>query len=353
MNPEKILVIRRDNIGDLVCTTPLIHALRKRFPEARLDLLVNSYNAPLLVGHPDVDNLYVYTKAKHREKGESVLEVYWKRLLLLLRMRSTHYDVAVLANGGCMPRPLRWARQIGARYILGFSEPGNPLSSQINLPVSSPAQVMHEAEMLMTLMQPLTGEVVPTPPLSLVADADLTEALRGKLVDIAGKKLIGLHISARKPSQQWPAQRFIELAHAIAKDSAVHLMLFWSPGSADNPFHPGDDEKAAMILEGCAGLPLTPLPTHQLDELMSGLSLLDVLICSDGGAMHVAAGLGKPIVCMFGDSDVAKWHPWGVPYKALQPVSRNVVDLSVIDLLSAYRQLMEQDADQVSTEISA
>jgi hypothetical protein len=72
MNPEKILVIRRDNIGDLVCTTPLIHALRTRFPKARLDLLVNSYNAPLLVGHPDVDHLYVYTKAKHRENGECI-----------------------------------------------------------------------------------------------------------------------------------------------------------------------------------------------------------------------------------------------------------------------------------------
>ncbi len=353
MNPEKILVIRRDNIGDLVCTTPLIHALRTRFPKARIDLLVNSYNAPLMVGHPDVDNLYVYTKAKHREKGESALGVYWRRLQLLLKMRSTRYDVAVLANGGCMPRPLRWAKQIGARHILGFVEPGNPLVSQINLPVASPAQVMHEVEMLMTLMQPLTGEIMPAPNLSLVAAAGLAEEIRRKLPDLTGKKLVGLHISARKPSQQWPAQRFIELAQAIAKDTAVHLMLFWSPGSADNPFHPGDDEKAAMIMEGCAGLPLTPLPTHQLDELMSGLSLLDVLICSDGGAMHVAAGLGKPIVCMFGDSDVAKWHPWGVPYKVLQPASRNVVDLSVADLLSAYGQLVGQDIDLVYTEVSA
>jgi hypothetical protein len=86
-------------------------------------------------------------------------------------MRRTRYDVAVLANGGCMPRPLRWAKQIGARHILGFSEPGNPLANQINLPVVSPAQVMHEVEMLMTLMQPLTGEIVPAPNLSLVAAA--------------------------------------------------------------------------------------------------------------------------------------------------------------------------------------
>ncbi len=106
-------------------------------------------------------------------------------------------------------------------------------------------------------------------------------------------------------------------------------------------------------MKGCAGLPLTPLPTHQLDELMSGLSLIDVLICSDGGAMHVAAGLGKPIVCMFGDSDVVKWHPWGVPYKVLQPVSRDVADLSVADLLSAYEQLVGQGVDRMRRDVSA
>ena len=62
----KILVIRRDNIGDLVCTTPLIVALRQRFPQAWLGAWVNSYNAPVLDGNPDLDQVFVYTKGKHR-----------------------------------------------------------------------------------------------------------------------------------------------------------------------------------------------------------------------------------------------------------------------------------------------
>ena len=41
----KILVVRRDNIGDLVLTTPVFRALRARHPGARIEALVNSYNA--------------------------------------------------------------------------------------------------------------------------------------------------------------------------------------------------------------------------------------------------------------------------------------------------------------------
>ena len=56
--PRKILVIRRDNIGDLVCTTPLLAALRARFPDAWIGVLANSYNAPVLSGYPHVNDVF-------------------------------------------------------------------------------------------------------------------------------------------------------------------------------------------------------------------------------------------------------------------------------------------------------
>ena len=48
---NSILVIRRDNIGDLVCTLPLISALRRHYPNARIEALVNSYNCDVLDGN--------------------------------------------------------------------------------------------------------------------------------------------------------------------------------------------------------------------------------------------------------------------------------------------------------------
>jgi ADP-heptose:LPS heptosyltransferase len=57
--------------------------------------------------------------------------------------------------------------------------------------------------------------------------------------------------------------------------------------------------------------------------------------------MHVAAALNKPIVCFFGPSPVREWHPWSVPYVALQKPSRVVADISVEEVLAAYEKLQE------------
>ena len=53
---QSFLIIRRDNIGDLVLTTPMFEALRRRYPNAYIAVLVNSYNAPAIAGNPFVDD---------------------------------------------------------------------------------------------------------------------------------------------------------------------------------------------------------------------------------------------------------------------------------------------------------
>jgi ADP-heptose:LPS heptosyltransferase len=117
-------------------------------------------------------------------------------------------------------------------------------------------------------------------------------------------------------------------------------MLFWSPGESDNPLHPGDDAKAEAIMRELPGIPILAYPTRELGQLIGGLSICDAIICSDGGAMHLAAGLGKPILCFFGKSDVTRWHPWSVPYVLRQKPSLEVTDISVEDALNGFRKLV-------------
>mgnify|MGYP000009180186 CR=1 FL=1 len=72
LDSPKLLIIRRDNIGDLVCTTPLLHALRRQLPQARIECLVTRYNQAVLSRHPDIDALHAYTKAKHPSARRSL-----------------------------------------------------------------------------------------------------------------------------------------------------------------------------------------------------------------------------------------------------------------------------------------
>lgn len=340
---QSILVIRRDNIGDLVCTTPLIAALRKHFPAARIDALVNSYNLPVLAGNPYLDHVFAYTKAKHRQPGESVLGVYWRRWRMMQALRKTSYDLAIIASTRQTARPLTLARQVKAKHILGFTEEGKPGQQHIALQVPYVQRAgLHLVEELAELLIPLgiTGAI---PALTVCATEAAHQQAQSRLATLPPAPLtLAIHISSRKPPQRWPAVQFIELMRGLHARHQARFMLFWSPGDEHNPHHPGDDRKAAEIMAAVADLPVLAYPTEALSELIGGLSVCDAMICSDGGAMHVGAGLGKPIVCFFGNSDATVWRPWGVPYRLLQKPSRDVKDIVADEALAAFTELLPE-----------
>ncbi|WP_205229747.1 glycosyltransferase family 9 protein [Azospira oryzae] len=327
MNPSrKILVVRRDNIGDLVCTTPLIDTLRQRFPEAWIGALVNSYNAPVLQGNGALDEVFTYTKLKHRDAGTSALAALGRRLAMIWRLRRMGIDDLILAAP---------AHQASAERFCRWLKP-------LRVHRADPGHGGHEVEHIMSALAGLGGaeaggicRVFPDP-LRL-------ERLRQSLPPqwlVAGGPVVGIHISARKPKQRWPIERFAAVMKLLHQQEGARFLLFWAPGAASDPRHPGDDEKAQALLQAAAGLPVAPMATGELADLIAGLSLADRLLCSDGGAMHLAAGLGKPMVCLFGNSDLVRWHPWGVPYEVLQPPSQDVADVTVEAFVAAYARLL-------------
>lgn len=337
----KFLIIRRDNIGDLICTTPMIASLRAHFPQARIDILVNSYCLPVLDNNPDIDHAYSYTKLHHRKSGETTIGVIYRRLKQTLKLRFTGYDYVILAKNGCLPRQNRWARLVKARHVVGYYNSHVKGSNIIDLPL--PEESAKGLHIVVALNRLLTVFGIESPPgkLRLFPFANETEKAK-KLLRTVQKEsgpIIGVHISARKVKQRWPVSHFIEFIRAAHQRYRASIMLFWSPGDENNPLHPGDDHKAAQIMAAIPGVPILAYPTKDLSELIAGLTVCDSVVCSDGGAMHVAAALGKPIVCFFGNSDADVWHPWGVPYELLQQPSHNVQDITVDDALQAFERL--------------
>mgnify|MGYP000014260823 CR=1 FL=1 len=80
---------------------------------------------------------------------------------------------------------------------------------------------------------------------------------------------VGMHISARKPSQRWPVERYAELIRAIVRQADTGVLLFWSPGPEGDAKHPGDDEKAAQIEAALRGVRLLPIATQRLEDLIA------------------------------------------------------------------------------------
>jgi len=298
---HKIIIIRRDNIGDMVCTTPLIKRVKQLHPTSKLLIFCNSYNAPIIKDNPDVDQIYFYTKTKHVGSKWRQLRAVFGTAITMFKLRRQHIDVALIASPGGM----KYARLMGAKDIV--CKP------------SSNGRTTHEVESALSLIGLAPNEAQDK--LLIVPDKGAIDRFyRANPLPETKTKRIGIHISARRVLQQWPVENFAALIDQL-NELHFQILLFGSPGSADNLQHPGDDAKIAAIMQQispAAAVDVHPVKTLQLEELVAGLSVCDAVICPDGGAMHIAAGLGKPIVALFGEVDPENWRPWGVPHRVLK-----------------------------------
>ena len=328
----RILVIRRDNIGDLVCATPLLAALRRKHPGAHIAALVNSYNAGVLAGNPDVDAVHAYTKLKHRRPGEPWLGTLVASLRLFRALRVPRFDHVILAKSTFDRHGLAMARRLRARNIIGFA-PEEPLDPDL-----------HEVEAVMRLAARL-GVSEPPGPVRVFAAPERVARWRERL-PAGSRRWIALHISARKAEKTWPAGRYLELVKRLGRDRAIGFVLLWAPGAADDPRHPGDDARAEEIMRAGAGVPVFAARTESLEDLIAALALCAAFIGSDGGAMHLAAGLGLPVVALFENiaSKQRHWHPWRVPYEIVSPQHGDFSAITVEQVEEAWRRLSERRA---------
>ena len=307
----RILIIRRDNIGDLACTTPLIAALRARLPRAWLAALVTTYNAEVLARNPALDEIFVYEKLKHRSAG--LISHLRTRLGQLSRLRHQQLDCVLVPAPS--PQSLRLAQRL---------KPGQVIAAPTTFPAA-----MHEVERTFAMGGSLGLSGVPGP-LRVFVDGEKAFELEQR---IGAGPFTAVHISARRPAQRWPLERYAALAAHLSKQGRV--MLLWAPGSRENPRHPGDDEAARQIVDRAGNPAVIPLATPDLKTLIAALSLARSVVCPDGGAMHLAAALGKPVVALFGDSPVNRWRPWGVPHRVLRPESHDLADLALEPVIEA------------------
>lgn len=324
----KILLIKRDNIGDLILTTPLIAQLAKKH---QVDLLVNSYNKPVLDGNPNVNRVHFYTKFHHRKPGQSKLSILFHRVKTIIDIRCSRYDVAVVCGDR---QAFQWAKISGAKRIMAATDHarGN----------------RHLVEWFNILAHSLGINEQPGGLELFVPQANIEQVIRIHGIDQTVPKY-GLQISARKEKQRWPEANFIEVAHKLSQREKCEILLFWSPGTSESLGHPGDDAKALKIIEECKDIVLKPIKTKNICELMAAMSLCDQILTSDGGALHIAVGVNKPVVALFGDSNSEIWAPWNVPCRIIQGAKKDVRNVSTNDVYEKFIELRNEVISSVLT----
>lgn len=327
---KKILVVRNDNIGDVICTTPALQALREAFPGAYIAILVAEYSQDAILGNPHVDEIFVYGKYKHGRSGNR-LQAWTKMGKLFRKIRRHRFDLAIGMRSK-FTRSLGWLVYLsGARFRLGFrAQKGEFFKFFFNLYAEPAHYPEHEVNRCFRLLRHIgIDSSLKGLTLCLFPEEEdkALHSLQARGLS-PGRPLIAIHPEARREANRWPVERFAQVGDFLMERYGAQVLLVGPPGEQIN------HEVAGLMSKG----PVL-FPTASIRELAALIKHCSLFICSDGGSMHVAAAVGTPIIALFGDTDPREWAPWGDGHIVLKR-GRKVEEIQVEEVCAAIQQVL-------------
>ncbi len=292
-------------VGDVVFTTPAIGALKRHFPHARLDYLVEAAAAPIVRHNPDLDTVIEVARP-------SGLERLRYDALLAWRLRRERYDIAIDFHGG--PRSSWLVRATGAPQRIGYDIPGRRYFYSTRVPWHpSLVPPRHSVVNQWDLLTPL-GIGQPDPaanPVVMTAGPEARASAAARLAAAgvtAEAPLVILHVSASNPFRRWPRESFVQVAAALAReDRRRRIMITAGPSEADAAVTVADQ---AAREAGEAGAAIVRCGEPSLEELHVIMTRAQLFIGGDSGPLHVAATTAVPIVALFGPTLPERSMPW-------------------------------------------
>ena len=285
-----ILIVRLGALGDIVHTVPAAAALRRAFPESRIDWVVDARHAAFADLVIPIDRVITLEKPSVGA---------WIDLVRCLR--PSQYDVALDFQG--LMKSAVIARASGARRVAGFSiwhlreKTARPFYSEVDAP-DEPAHVIQKNLSLLSTVGVTSTKV--EFPLARTHSAAL-EVIDADLRDGATRAPFALiNAGAAWPNKRWAPARFGEVAAFLREVRAMTSYVLWGPGEA--PI-------AQEVIDASAGAARLAPPTTAADlvELSREASLM---VSGDTGPLHIASAVGTPIVAIFGPTDPERNGPW-------------------------------------------
>jgi heptosyltransferase-3 len=335
---QSVLVVRNDNIGDVVLSTPCLEVLRKRLPRTRIGVLVCGLTADVVRNNPFVDRIHVYHKAKHGFY-KSRARALWEQYQVMRRVRRERYDLAIGLRAVFSPSQGWLVFCTGARWRLGRRAPEryHRLGFFYNVTLPEDASIKHEVERNFDVLRAAgldtAGErLYVSVPKPVRAEVERELAGLGQRGD--GRPRVGLYVSrwAYRDDRTWPDESYAALIRRLHADQRFRLVVCHAPD---------DKDMIGSILRLSGQRPPT-FYSAQLIRFAAMTQACDLFITPEGGPMHLAAAGGTPLVVLWGRNLVSQWGPWGVEHEIVGAggeVGSNVAEVGVDEVISAVDRL--------------
>ncbi len=342
-----MLVVRLGALGDVVRTVPAVRSLRERLPAARIGWVVDEPWRVLLDGHVDLDFVVAIPRGRIRRLTRRPSR--WIELLALIRalgseLRSFHADLALDFHGNLRSGSV--ALWTGAPIRVGYAgrqqKEGNLLMTTHRVALSDPR--LPRPLRNQALVEALVGDLNSEP---LPAALPLVERGRASALGIAtgtggGPRYVVLSPGA-SATQAYKRPPLTLLTAAI---EAVHrreleTWVVWGPG---------EEEDARSVVDTTSRLGARLAPPTDLPTLAALLSAAQLFVGGDTGPLHLACGVGCPVVGIYGPTDPLVNRPWAVPHRAVFATDRAYTGVKRVDRRAGFAGL---ERDQVASAIDS
>lgn len=277
---KNILVVQTAFLGDVVLVTPLLEALKERFPQARIAVVTTPTGGEILQGNPVISEIIVYDK-KVTQRG-------WLNFLRVVRqIRERQFDLAVLPHRSMRTSLLAYLAGIPVR--LGFE---NSIAKFLLTQSAAYLKARHEVERNLELAYSLGAQrkqIKPKVYLSQEEDSFAREFLAAN--GVSDGFLVGLNPGSVWATKRWLPEGFAQVGDRLTKDYNTRVIVFGSAKEA---------EIGQQVIKNMKHTPISAIGQTNLKQLTALIKRCYLFVTNDSGPMHLAMAVATPTVAIFG-----------------------------------------------------
>lgn len=283
----RILLIRLSSLGDIVLTTPAIRAVRARFPDAYIAMLVAKQSAEILRENPHLNEIITFDRlATNKDTGEML------RVIRMLRERK--FTLAI-----------DFQRKFRTEMLMCFSGAAERVGKGRLCTVRVQEQGNKHATAHYFEVLHAAGIPAEDPGLEVfLAESErLAAAQRFKTVGVNdGQLKVGFFPGAGWKLREWMPDRFAAIGDKLVERFNADVLIFGGPKETELV-------RTVASLMNARAIPFAG--NLQIRQLAACIERCDLFLTNDTGPMHIAAAVGTPTVSLFGPGNHIRFQPLG------------------------------------------
>ncbi|MHB8906906.1 MAG: glycosyltransferase family 9 protein [Melioribacteraceae bacterium] len=304
---KKILIIKLRGIGDVVLSTIVIENLRKDFPNAQIDYLVEAPSEPGISGLKEINQVLIFDRKD-----------FWKKVSLIQQIKKIRYDLVLdfftnpstalvtFFSGAKFRVGFPYRGRKYAYNLLGPAERGKYHSALLHLETLKLIGLSHTYKQLYYYISPSALRVA-------------EKYLRDNFIE--NNFVVGICPTGGWPSKKCDPIKFAEIAKAVIQKFNAKIFIIWGKS----------DQEDAFKIQSLIGDKSMIAPETTIQELAALIARCKILISNDSGPMHIATAVGTPVLGLFGPTSPYMQGPFGEMHEWVRLDDLDCIECNLLD----------------------